>query len=160
MSLIPPLPAASDLEGMLAHRPQLLHKYRAFYLGLWEQEWVPRRVLELCRRRIAAIHDCSAELALHDPAVELSAPEQAALVRGDFSRFSPAEQVALALSERIPHNVHGIADEQVRHAARLWGNPGCVTLLAALAFMDVNCRFKQVLGVSVALGPLDKEHIR
>ena len=53
MPLIKPLQAASELEGVLRHRPELLEKYRVFYQSFWQDGLVPRRVLELCRRRVA-----------------------------------------------------------------------------------------------------------
>ncbi len=154
MSLITPQPAASELEGILKHRPELLEKYRTFYLSFWHDGLVPRRVLELCRRRVAHIQGCEAELALSDPQTRLSPAEETALAQGDFASFSAAEQSALVLAESMPNGVHYISDEEVKRAARELGEPACVALLTALSFMDVNCRLKIVLGADVAPGSL------
>jgi len=157
MSLITPLPAASELEGILKHRPELLEKYRAFYLSFWNDGLIPRRILELCRRRIAHIQACSAELALKDPQTPLDAAEEEALAQGAFDRFTDAERAALDLAELMPNGVHFITDEQVHAAASALGHPVTVALLTALSFMDVNCRFKTVLGTAVAAGDLHGE---
>ena len=159
MSLIKPLAAASELEGVLGHRPELLQKYRTFYQSFWQDGLVPRRVLELCRRRIAHIQGCAAELAILDPQTPLTDDEERALARGEFTPFSASEQAALALAELIPNGVHFITDEQVRRAAAELGDAGCVALLTALSFMDVNCRLKLVLDTTVAAGELDDEYI-
>lgn len=154
MSLITPQPAASDLEGILKHRPELLEKYRSFYLSFWNDGLIPRRILELCRRRVAHIQGCDAELGLRDTQNPLTPAEEAALSRGDFEGFTAAEQAALALAELLPNGVHFVTDEHVQQASAELGHPACVALLTALSFMDVNCRLKIVLGADVTSGDL------
>lgn len=149
MSLVDPLPASTPIEGVLAHRPELLEKYRRFYQSFWRDELVPRRTLELCRLRVAYIHDCAAELAVSDPQVELDETSRAALSGGDIEGFSSQEQAALALAEAMPFSPHQISDEMVASAKDQLGNAGCVSLLTALAFFDVSCRLKKVLDLSV-----------
>lgn len=155
MSLIKPLAAASELEGVLGHRPELLEKYRSFYQSFWQDGLVPRRVLELCRRRIAHIQSCAAELAIVDPQTPLTDDEERALARGEFTSFSAAEQAALAVAELMPNGVHFVTDQQVQRVAAELGNAGCVALLTALSFIDVNCRFKVILDTTVAAGEID-----
>ena len=149
MSLVDILPAATPMEGMLSHRPELLEKYRSFYQSFWQDGLVPRRTLELCRLRIAHIHSCAGELAVLDREVELRELECTALERGDFSVFTVAEQAALQLAELMPHAVHQISDDAVELASEHFGHPGCVALLTPLAFFDVSCRLKTVLEVPV-----------
>jgi len=145
--LVEPRPATTPMQGVLRHRPELAEKYRSFYAGLWGDALVPRRVLELCRRRIAHIHGCAAELAVADREVELSDSAEEGLRCGDVAAFSDAEQCALALAELMPHGVHRITDDMVAGADAAFGHAGCVSLLTALAFFDVNCRLKAVLEV-------------
>jgi hypothetical protein len=144
VSLVESCAAASAMEGLLAHRPELLTKFRTFYESFWDDELVPLRVLELARFRIALIHDCAAEQAITDPQVELSEADQAALARADFNGFTAAERCALELAELMPHGVHRISDAQVHAASAHFGHPGCVSLLTALSFFDVACRLKLV----------------
>jgi hypothetical protein len=147
MSWIAPAPGGSPLEHVLGHRPELLVRYRAFYQALWRDGPVPRRVLALCRLRIAAIHGCEAEWLVRDPDAGIGDSELEALARGDFSAFAEAERAALGVAEQIPNAHHQIGDAEVAALERLLGAPAAVTLLTALAFFDVACRLKLVLGV-------------
>jgi hypothetical protein len=147
MSWITETAATTSLEAILGQRPELLERYRAFYKTFWEDGLVPRRTLEICRLRIAHIHECAAELAIRDAQVPLAAAEVAGLKRGDFSGFLAAEQVALNLAEQIPYQHHQITDAQMADAAAELTTPGAVSLLTALAFFDVGCRLRIVLDV-------------
>jgi alkylhydroperoxidase family enzyme len=148
--------AATPLEALLGHRPDLLERYGEFYVSLWRGGLVPPRTLELCRLRIAAIHDCAAEWCLRDPSVELSEAAEQALQRGDFAGFAPEERAALALAELTPFNHAAIDDEQVAAVAAVLQPPGTVTLLTALSFFDVVCRMKLVFRLSAVAATLDQ----
>lgn len=147
MSWIVPVAGGSPLERVLGQRPELLTRYRAFYQALWQDGPVPRRILALCRLRIAAIHGCEAEWQVRDPAAGIGERELEALARGDFGLFDEAERAALDVAEQMPHAHHQIRDAEVAALERLLGSPAAVTLLTALAFFDVACRLKLVLGV-------------
>jgi hypothetical protein len=147
MSWIAPAPGGSPLEHVLGHNPELLARYRAFYQALWRDGPVPRRVLALCRLRIAAIHGCEAEWQVRDAGAGIAETELDALARGDFSAFVEAERAALGVAEQMPYGHHQIGDAEVAALERLLGTPAAVTLLTALAFFDVACRLKLVLGV-------------
>ena len=134
--------ASSPFEAVLGERPELLERYRAFYLGLWHDGLVSHRILELCRLRIAFVHGAAQEAAMLDASVALSSTEMASLERGDFSRFDKVERAALELCELLPFDHHAISDHQVAGLSEALGAPGCVTLLTALSFFDVTCRLK------------------
>ena len=130
---------------LFAARPELFAKYKAFYGEIWNQEVVPKRVLELCRARIEAIHDCEADAdSRFTP--ELSPEQLQALRTGDASPFNHSERVALALAEKIPFNHHSVEDDDVAAARSEFGASGAVTLLIALSFFDVTCRWQLALG--------------
>ena len=147
MSWIDAVEAETPLEAVLGQRPELLNRYRTFYRTLWEDDLMPRRLLEICRLRIAAIHGCAAEWAVRDAQVALSEDAVQALERGEFSRFDDAEQAALAVAEQIPFAHHQISDADVAALKAALGEPAAVGLLTALAFFDVTCRLKLVLDV-------------
>ena len=130
------------LEALFAHRPELLSRYKAFYSALWNDGLVPRRVLELCRLRIAAIHECAAEWAVRDADVALGELEAAALKRGDFVPFTASEQAALTIAEQFPFQHHAVSDGDVAAAAEAFDDKGAVALMVALAFFDATCRWK------------------
>ncbi|MCZ6710033.1 MAG: carboxymuconolactone decarboxylase family protein [Gammaproteobacteria bacterium] len=139
--------ADTPMEAVLGQRPELLERYRAFYQSFWEDGLIKRRTLELCRLRIAAIHDCAQEWSIRDAQVGLDDIELAALKSGEWSLFSAAEQVALNIAEQIPYQHHQITDEQMNDADRELTTAGAVSLLTACAFFDVNCRLRIVLDV-------------
>lgn len=147
MSWIDPVDAQTPWEAVLGQRPELLSRYRAFYRTLWEDDLIPRRLLEICRLRIAAIHGCAQEWMVRDAEVALAEPTLRALKQGDFGGFDPAEQAALAVAEQIPYAHHQISDEEVAALKSTLGEPATVALLTALAFFDVTCRLKLVLEV-------------
>lgn len=128
-------------------RPELAERYRAFYASLWESELLPRRTLELCRLRVAAIHGCDSEWEIRDGAVSLGARELEDLRTGRLTEFELAERAALALAEQLPYAHHQISDAQVAAAKAALGDAGCVALLTALALFDAGCRWRLVLGV-------------
>ncbi len=139
--------ASTPLEAVLGQRPELLKRYRAFCQTFWEDGLVPRRTLELCRLRIAAIHDCAQEWAIRDGQVALNNAEIAALKRGELTTFSASEQVALNIADQIPYQHHQITDAQITDADRELTTAGAVSLLTACAFFDVNCRLRIVLDI-------------
>ncbi len=149
MSWIESVDAGTPWEAVLGQRPELLTRYREFYRTLWDDALVPRRILELCRLRVASIHDCAQEWAIRDAEVALSEAELGALARGDFSGFSPEEKTALAVAEQMPYAHHQITDQEVAELNRALGSPAAVALLTALAFFDVTCRLKLVLEVDL-----------
>ena len=142
MSWITPAEDSPPLEGLFAHCPELLSRYKAFYSALWDDDLVPRRVLELCRLRIAAIHDCAAEWAVRDREVALGRSDELALKRGDFGAFTASEQAALSIAEQFPFQHHAVSDGDVAAAAEAFDHQGAVALMVALAFFDVTCRWK------------------
>lgn len=160
MSWISPKEAATAFESALAHRPELLERYRAFYGSFWEDGLVPRRTLELCRLRIAAIHDCAAEWLVRDPQAGVQPEELVNLRSGSFTDFAPAEQVALQLAEQLPFAHHQITDAQVGAVKDALGEPGCVSLLTALAFFDVSCRLRLALDIAAEPVELDQPPLR
>ncbi len=157
--LIAALPAESELAGVLAHRPELQVRYRAFMKSVRGDGNLPPRLLELCRVRVAQIHDCAAELALSDAAAPLTAAEKDQLAAGRLGDFSDAEQAALAIAELMPYAHHQLDDAAVKRADELLGHAGCVALLTALAFFDVNCRLKLTLGVEATAQSLSTDHL-
>ncbi len=159
MSWLSRAPANTALEAALAHRPVLLERYRSFYGSFWEDGLVPRRILELCRLRIAAIHDCAAEWQIRDREVGLTASELADLRQGVFDGFG-AEGGALALAEQIPFAHHQISDAMVAAVKASLGEPGCVSLLTALAFFDVSCRLRLTLAVTAESAVLEQPPLR
>ena len=160
MTWLSELDAPTRFEAVLEHRPELLTRFRAFYRTFWSDGLVPRRVLELCRLRIAAIHDCESEWVVRDAAVALDADALDALRAGRSGTFTTSEQAALAVTEQIPYAHHQVTDEDVDRLRDAYGASGAVALLTALAFFDVVCRLKVVLEVAPEPASLESPPLR
>ena len=116
---------------------------------------VPKRVLELCRLRIAANHDCAAEWTVRDVGIVIDEAETASLKRGDLAGFTVSEQAALAIAEQMPFQHHRVSDANVAAAAEVFGEAGTIALMVALAFFDATCRWK--LAFDLEEWPVDLE---
>ena len=143
----------TPLDAVLGHRPELRQRYHAFYDTLCNDARVPRRTLELCRLRVAAIHDCAQEWQTRDAAVALTDDQLRALRQGVFSAFTPAEQCALVIAEQMPYAHHNVTDAEVEQARVALGSAGAVALLTAIAFFDVACRLQLTLGIDAGSDP-------
>lgn len=145
--LTPLQDARSGFESLLGLRPELLDRYRDFYRTFWDDGLVSRRVLELCRLRIAAIHGSESEWAVRDAQVALSDETLAALRAGDLSSFDSLEQQALIVADKLPYRHQAISDADIAALETALSAPATVSLLTALAFFDVSCRLRLVLDV-------------
>ena len=77
MSWIDGVEAGTPIDALLGLRPGLLARYKAFYSALWEDDLLPRRLLELCRLRIAEIHGCAQQRTVRDAAADWAKPNSA-----------------------------------------------------------------------------------
>lgn len=140
-----PATAAALLEPLFGARPELWTRFQAFYDSLWTSGQISRRVLEICRLRTAAIHDCEPEWNCRTADVFLSEAEISGLKRGDFSAFDHCERAALEVTEKFPFRHHDITDAEVQAVEAGYGSAAAVALLTAVAFFDVRCRWEIVL---------------
>lgn len=140
-------PGSAELASFLQHRPDLAEKYQGYLAGLEKREVLPLRLLALCRIRIAQIHGRLIESDDRRVAVGIGDQEVVALAAGDSSGFSEQERAALEVAELISFAHHQISDAQVARLNEILGHEGCVTLLTALSFIDVNCRLELVYGL-------------
>jgi alkylhydroperoxidase family enzyme len=140
-----PTSAAALLEPLFGARPELWSRFQTFYDSLWTSGQISRRVLEICRLRIAAIHDCAPEWNFRTADVFLSDTEIRGLESGDFSAFDHCERSALELTEKFPFRHHDITDVEVQAVEAGYGSAAAVALLTAVAFFDVRCRWEIVL---------------
>ena len=86
-------------EGVLGLRPELLQLHRKFYGRLWESEPAPRGLLELCRLRIARLHDCAAEFRIRHAGTGVRDVQIASLDDWrEAACFSEVERAALNLA--------------------------------------------------------------
>lgn len=136
-------PTRPPLEAVLSHRPELRDLYKRFYGGLWEESDVPRDLLELCRLRIAQLHACDAELAVRDGQSGVT-DEQVAALEGwrTSDLFTPGQQAALALAEKMPWEHHQIEDAEFNRLREFLSEKEAVGLTLGMALFDAICRLR------------------
>lgn len=140
--------ATTSLESVLGLRPELLARYRRFYGALWDEQLVPRRLLELARLCIAAVHDCAAEKAIRDAEVTLTERELDDINRFVFDDFPTVERDVLRVAEKIPFQHHQITDEEVGALKAQLDEATVVSLMTAMALFDTNCRWRLAFDVA------------
>ena len=112
---------------------KLFDKYKKFIDSTTESHDIPVGILEACNSRIRQIHGF--ELGDNSINGDLSLTE---------NFLKPA---ALAVAEKIVFSVHDIEDSDLDVLKKALGESGCVQLITALAFFDVECRLELASGV-------------
>ena len=115
----------TDFEELLKGRPALEEKYRAFLEVVNNNKHVSQGILELCEAKVREIHG------VDDAATAAT---------------SEAEEVALAIAEKMPFQHHELTDDDIAAAVSVFGDSGTVALLTAVAFMDATTRLQLTFG--------------
>ena len=128
------LPQNRGISLATAQLPQkLFDKYKKFIDSTIESHDIPVVILEACNSRIRQIHGI--EVANNSINVDLSITE-------NFLKTA-----TLAVAEKIVFSVHDIKDSDFDPLRKAFGEAGCVQLITALAFFDVECRLELASGV-------------
>jgi alkylhydroperoxidase family enzyme len=138
-------PGQGGLARQLELVPELAQGYAQFLASLESVDGVPRRLLELCRLRIAQIHGCAAQLQAGAALAPVSDADQAQLAALDLGAFEAPEQAALALAEKMPLAHHEVTDAEVEALKTALGERPAMAVIVALSFFDVQCRLNQTL---------------
>ena len=112
---------------------KLFDKYKKFIDSTIEGHDIPVGILEACNSRIKQIHGL--EVASNSINGDLSLTE-------NFLKLA-----AIAVAEKIVFSVHDIQDSDLDPLRKAFGEAGCVQLITALAFFDVECRLELASGV-------------
>lgn len=143
-------PDAVDFPGTLGLFPALRTSYGDYFTRLWEPQVLPVAITELCRLRIAQLHECDSELAVRTrPAVTagLSEAKVARLEHGSGDgAFDAAESAALQYAEQFVMAPGSVTDAERRALTELLGEAGLVGLAMACAVFDGFARYQVVLG--------------
>ena len=127
----------------------MLARYKRFYGALWDDQLVPRRLLELGRLCVATVHGCAAEKAIRDAEVILTDEQLAAIDRFSFDDFTGVERAVLVVAEKVPFQHHSITNEEVEALKSHLDEATVVALMTALALFDTNCRWRLAFGVNI-----------
>jgi alkylhydroperoxidase family enzyme len=145
---------ATPLDRVFGQRANLYQDFRRWSASFWQESGLDPVLLELCRLRVAQLHDCEPELRIrYEPAVVAGLDEAkiAQLARsGSSPVFSELERACIALAELFVADPHAISDEDAAAVSETLGPAGTVALVQALALFDGFARFRLVLGVEPA----------
>ncbi len=109
--------------------------FDALYQSLWTQPHLPPEVLELCRLRLAQLHQCEVELQRHD--CEIPTDKHNNLTHWTtHSSFSNAERACLAFTEVYAMDTQALTDELAAAVKSHFGDAGLVLLVEALGILD------------------------
>ena len=144
MSWIAP---GNDHQALMSQLPGIGDRFQALYASFWQLPQLPATTLELCRLRIAQLHN--SDLDWHRQEVELPQAQREELRRWPGSgHFSAAERACLALTEVHAMDAGAITDEQADAVKEHFGEEGLVALLQALGVFDGMIRLGLLWGLA------------
>lgn len=127
--------AGDDRDSTIAIAAELAVPFAALYQSLWAQPHVPADILELCRLRLAQLHQCAAELQRRE--VEIADEKLQRLAHWDAEPiFSPAERACFAFTEVYAMDVQALTDQHAEAVKTHFGDEGLVLLVEALGILD------------------------
>jgi alkylhydroperoxidase family enzyme len=138
-------PSALETLAQLGLHAGMLEGYENLLSTLDRPAGVPERIIALCRLRVAAIHGAVDRWREEQTGAVLEPEVIRSVIAGDFRQLTRAEQAALALTERLPLDWHAMTDAEVATVKAHFGGEGCVGLITAIAFFDVNHRLTGAL---------------
>jgi alkylhydroperoxidase family enzyme len=124
-----------DRDATISIVPDIAEAFGALYQSLWTQPHLPVEILELCRLRLAQLHQCTVEMLRHDCEVLVEKRENLARWNTDI-RFSDAERGCLAFTEVYAMDAQALTDEQAAAVKTHFGDAGLVLLVEALGIFD------------------------
>ena len=126
---------ANNRADLLAALPAAKPLFDDFYARLWQQSYIAPSTLELCRLRLAQLHSAEVEWQRSEYALPES-QRQALSSWNNSQSFNAAEKACLAYTEVYAMDAAAIDDELAMAVKAHYGEPGLVTLMAALGVFD------------------------
>lgn len=123
--------SATTRDQVLSIQPGYKAQFDALYRQLWSLPQIPAEVLELCRLRLAQLHQSETEWQRDE--VALARDKRAALPSWHNSpQFSAAERACLGFAEVYAMDPQSITDAQADAVKEHFGDAGLVALIEAL----------------------------
>ena len=134
---------ASNREQLIQQAPFLSKQFQAFYSSFWQLPYIPAQTLELCRLRLAQLHQSETEL--NRVEVELASSLRDNLSQWSKSeKYSDAEKAALAFAEVYTMDPQAITDALADDVKAHYGDAGLVALIEALGLFYGLTRVSQL----------------
>lgn len=127
--------SGKDRDTVLAAAPKIAEKFAAFYASLWAQGHIEKAALELCRVRLAQLHNATVDVQREEYPIALYKRDNIAKWNTDDA-FSASERACLELAEVYAIDPAAITDAQADSIKQHYGDKGLVVLLEALGVFD------------------------
>lgn len=139
-----------NVQKALAHRPEALKNFLPFYASVGKA--LERKLYELIYIRVSAINGCNYCLQHHlvsSKRAGLTPEDWSALKTGNYSRFSPKEQAALAYAEKLTRSSKDITDADVATLKKHFSDAEIVDLHLLVGLANLTNRFTDPLGLEL-----------
>lgn len=127
--------SGTDRNSVLEAAPALAEKFNTFYASFWHQSHISVQTLELCRLRLAQLHNSTVDLQREDCALPRKKREVVASWHED-ELFTAPERACLELAEVFAMDPSAITDKQADAVKHYYGDRGLIVLLEALGVFD------------------------
>lgn len=145
-----------DRRSTIEVLPEIAVAFESLYQALWTQPHLPAETLELCRLRLAQLHQCAVDLQRQECAI---APDKLQQLKNwpTDSNFSDAERSCLAFTEVYAMDTQAITDELAEAVKLHFGDAGLVLLVEALGILDGMTRLSLLWQLPSATGPRNND---
>lgn len=141
----------TDSDRVLGLLPHVAKRKAELWDRIWSEGTVDPVLLELCRLRIAMLHDSAADLAERSAAaVAAGLTEDQVAALGSYAaapEFTEQQRRCLAFAEQYTMDVHGISDADFAAVAGTMSAAEMTAFTFALGMFDGLTRFRAILGV-------------
>jgi uncharacterized peroxidase-related enzyme len=146
----------NSTQKVLAHRPELLKNFLAFYASVGRKldsnSTVSRRLYELVYIRVSMINQCHYCMQHH-----LSSSQRAGLTPADWkalnnpaaASFTDKEKAALAFAEKLTRSPHDINDADIGTLKAHFSDPEIVDLDMLIGLANLTNRLTDPLGIDL-----------
>lgn len=131
------------VDELFAPLPKAHQHYRDLDAQIWDGRLDPA-LLEVCRVRIATLHRCAPQLALHRADI---GDKRAAIAQWPTSpSFDDVERALLRFTEQYVIDAQGVTDADAAGVTSVLSGPEIAAFTVAIGAFDAICRFTLALG--------------
>jgi len=137
-------------QKALAHRPDMLKNFLGFYASVGRS--LDRKLYELIYIRVSMINQCHYCLQQHlasSKRAGITPDDWKALQAGDYSRFAPKDQAAIAYAEKLTRDPHSVNDNDFILLRQHFNDPEIVDVHLLTGVANLTNRFTDPLGLEV-----------
>jgi uncharacterized peroxidase-related enzyme len=139
-----------NVQKALAHRPAMLSNFLGFYASVGRA--LDRKLYEAVYLRVSLINGCDYCTQHHiqgSKRAGLTPEQMKGLVRGSYSGFAAAEQVALKYAEKLTRTPDGASDADFTELKKHFSDEQIVDLHMLIGLANLTNRVTGPLGLEV-----------